>query len=152
MGSDPVFLTAEIRRIEQAAGEGSPSLMERAGAAAADLAARLVAENAKDILVLAGPGNNGGDARIAAARLQEKFFRVALASHPRELPPERTWGLVIDGLFGIGLALYFAARFPIDTAFSAALKSSEFAPRLIQAGETLVPLLPHAVRALQSVI
>ncbi|HEX2200133.1 MAG TPA: NAD(P)H-hydrate dehydratase [Burkholderiales bacterium] len=104
MGTYPIFLTSEIRRIEQAAGEVSPSLMERAGGAAADLAGKLVSEKSKDILVLAGPGNNGNDARIAAARLQERFFRVAVVSHPRELPADRTWGLVIDGLFGIGLA------------------------------------------------
>ncbi|MFL6566108.1 MAG: NAD(P)H-hydrate dehydratase [Burkholderiales bacterium] len=81
-----------------------PALMERAGEAAADCAAALVQEDKKDILVLAGPGNNGGDARIAAARLEERFFRVKVVSHPRELPPDRRWGLVIDGLFGIGLA------------------------------------------------
>jgi hydroxyethylthiazole kinase-like uncharacterized protein yjeF len=102
--TDPIFLTADIRRIEQAAGDVTPSLMERAGSAAADLAAELVSGKSKDILVLAGPGNNGGDARIAAARLEEKFFRVTLVSDPRELPPDRKWGLVIDGLFGIGLA------------------------------------------------
>ena len=102
--TDPVFLTADIRRIEQAAGGVTPSLMERAGSAAADLAGELVSGKSKDILVLAGPGNNGGDARIAAARLEEKFFRVTLVSDPREPPPDRSWGLVIDGLFGIGLA------------------------------------------------
>src|SRR5688500_14059500 len=102
MDGEPVFSTAEIRRIEQAAGEVSPSLMQRAGAAAAELSEKIV--RGKDILVIAGPGNNGGDARIAAARLQEKFFRVTLASNPREVPPDRSWGLVIDGLFGIGLA------------------------------------------------
>ena len=102
MGTHPIFLTSEIRRIEQSAGEVSPSLMERAGAAAAELAAEISA--GKDVLVLAGPGNNGGDARIAAARLQEKFFRVTLATSPRELPEDRNWGVVIDGLFGIGLA------------------------------------------------
>ena len=102
--SGSIFLTREIRRIESELGEVSPPLMERAGAAAADFAASLVREDKKDILVLAGPGNNGGDARIAAARLQEKFFRVTVASHPRELPLERSWGLLIDGLFGIGLA------------------------------------------------
>ena len=100
----PIYTTREIRRIEQAAGEVTPSLMERAGQAAAELAATLVPEDAKDILVLAGPGHNGGDARLAAARLQEKFFRVTVVSHPRELPLEKSWGLVIDGLFGIGLA------------------------------------------------
>lgn len=100
--NQPIYSTREIRDLERAAGEAP--LMERAGAAAAEFAAELMAEKAKDILVLAGPGNNGGDARIAAARLQEKFFRVTVASHPRELPLERSWGLVIDGLFGIGLA------------------------------------------------
>ena len=77
--------------------------MERAGAAAADMAAKLAGDR-ENILVLAGPGNNGGDARIAAARLEERFFRVKVVSHPRELPLEKSWGLVIDGLFGIGLA------------------------------------------------
>jgi hydroxyethylthiazole kinase-like uncharacterized protein yjeF len=77
--------------------------MERAGAAAAELAAKLVSETSKDVLVLAGPGNNGGDARIVAQRLKEKFFRVVVASRPADLV-EKAWGLVVDGLFGIGLA------------------------------------------------
>jgi hydroxyethylthiazole kinase-like uncharacterized protein yjeF len=95
-----IYFTREIREIEEKAGEAP--LMERAGAAAAQFAAELCI--GKDALVLAGPGNNGGDARIAAARLQEKFFRVTVASSPHELPLEKSWGLVIDGLFGIGLA------------------------------------------------
>ncbi|HUQ24694.1 MAG TPA: NAD(P)H-hydrate dehydratase [Burkholderiales bacterium] len=93
----PIYSTADIRRIEQAAGDAP--LMQRAGAAAAGLAARLV--SGKDVLVLAGPGNNGGDARIAAESLKEKFFRVTLAD--KQVPPTKEWGLVIDGLFGIGL-------------------------------------------------
>ena len=104
MGTDPIFLTSEIRRMERETGVVLPSLMERAGSAAADLAMKLISEKSRDVLVLAGPGNNGGDARIAAARLQEKFFRVTVATSPRELPLDRSWGLVIDGLFGIGLA------------------------------------------------
>ena len=100
--SQPIYSTAEIREIERAAGDAP--LMERAGSTAADYAASLIQQDKKDILVLAGPGNNGGDARIAAARLQEKFFRVTVVSQPRELPLDRNWGLVIDGLFGIGLA------------------------------------------------
>src|SRR6185295_10485471 len=93
----PIYLTADIRRIEQAA--GNVPLMERAGAAAAELAAKLV--SGKDVLVLAGPGNNGGDARIAAELLKQKFFRVTVADN--EVPEDKSWGLVIDGLFGIGL-------------------------------------------------
>src|SRR3970040_711243 len=102
--SEPIYLSKDIRRIE-AAGE-SLSLMERAAAAAAELAARLCAETAKDVLVLAGPGNNGGDARIVAERLRQQFFRVTLAgaAEAATLPMEKHWGLVVDGLFGIGLA------------------------------------------------
>jgi hydroxyethylthiazole kinase-like uncharacterized protein yjeF len=78
--------------------------MERAGKAAAELAARLAGDERKDVLVLAGPGNNGGDARIAAARLQEQFFRVRIATGPEELSATARWNLIVDGLFGIGLA------------------------------------------------
>ncbi|MBC7802258.1 MAG: NAD(P)H-hydrate dehydratase [Candidatus Parcubacteria bacterium] len=100
--SRPVYLTQDIRRIEKAAGDAP--LMERAGAAAADLAVTLLPQNGKDVLVLAGPGNNGGDARIVARILQEKFFRVVLATKAGEIPQNIRWNLVVDGLFGIGLA------------------------------------------------
>ncbi len=99
----PICLTQDIRRIEAKAAGTTPPLMERAGAAAAELAARLVSDERKDVLVLAGPGNNGGDARIAAARLREQFFRVTLVARPEELPAQARWSLVVDGLFGIGL-------------------------------------------------
>jgi hydroxyethylthiazole kinase-like uncharacterized protein yjeF len=98
----PIYLTEDIRRIESRASDAP--LMERAGAAAAQLAARLASDKTKDVLVLAGPGNNGGDARIVAERLKEQFFRVTLAERRDQLPRERSCGLVVDGLFGIGLA------------------------------------------------
>jgi ADP-dependent NAD(P)H-hydrate dehydratase / NAD(P)H-hydrate epimerase len=104
--STPIYTTGDIRRIEAAAGNVEPPLMERAGLAAANLAATLMPDNAKDILVLAGPGNNGGDARIAARILTERFFRVTTigAEDAASLPAGRKWGLIVDGLFGIGLA------------------------------------------------
>lgn len=104
--SVPIYTTADIRRIEAAAGDVRPPLMERAGLAAADLAVRLCADRGGDILVLAGPGNNGDDARIAARILQERFFRITLltAEDAARLPQTRRWALIIDGLFGIGLA------------------------------------------------
>ena len=100
---EALYLAEGIRRIEESARDSSPPLMERAGAAVAQLAARLASSKNKDILVLAGPGNNGGDARIAAARLAEQFFRVTLVTDPSQLPTLRNWGLVVDGLFGIGV-------------------------------------------------
>jgi hydroxyethylthiazole kinase-like uncharacterized protein yjeF len=89
--------------MERAAGVEESALMERAGTAAAELAATLAGDRAKDVLVLAGPGNNGGDARIVAERLKEKFFRVDVVSAGDPIA-QKPWALVVDGLFGIGLA------------------------------------------------
>ena len=100
--SRPVYLTQDIRRIEKAVGDVTPPLMERAGAAAAELAATLLSDKGKDVLVLAGPGNNGGDAKIVARILQERFFRVTVASAGSP-PPATAFNLIVDGLFGIGL-------------------------------------------------
>ena len=69
--SIPLFDSAAIRRLEQAAyATLSPfTLMARAGAAAA---AWLSAHApAGPLLLLAGPGNNGGDALVAATHLHQ---------------------------------------------------------------------------------
>ncbi len=100
--SRPIYLTQDIRRIEQA--NASLPLMERAGAAAAALAVSLLSDKGKDVLILAGPGNNGGDAKVVARLLKERFFRVCVAEKPEEVPSQTRWNLVVDGLFGIGLA------------------------------------------------
>jgi NAD(P)H-hydrate repair Nnr-like enzyme with NAD(P)H-hydrate epimerase domain len=99
--------------------------MQRAGAAAAEWATTLATDRNQPVLVLAGPGNNGGDAFEAASLLRQKFFdvRVVFAGNPGSLPKdaadayqrfvdsggatsenipaETRWSLIIDGLFGI---------------------------------------------------
>ena len=110
--SQPVYLTENIRRIEKDAGNVTPSLMERAGAAAAQFAATLLPDTGKEVLVLAGPGNNGGDAKVVARILQERFFRVSLVTKIEEILPNTRWNLVVDGLFGIGLTR------PIEGAYA----------------------------------
>ncbi|WP_091937354.1 NAD(P)H-hydrate dehydratase [Propionivibrio dicarboxylicus] len=120
----PLYRSADLRHIESAAAD--QKLMQRAGRAAADWASQLC-DNGGAILVLAGPGNNGGDAFDAARRLRAAFFDVELVfpGDPERLPadaaaackhflaeggrirhaisPQRHWSLIIDGLFGIGL-------------------------------------------------
>lgn len=124
----PICTVADIRAIEAHAFAGTPRppLMARAGSAAAACARALLGERTR-VLVLAGPGNNGGDAFVAARELRESWLDVevvftgtadrlpadALDAFERwravggttvpSLPPDRSWDLVIDGLFGIGL-------------------------------------------------
>src|SRR4051812_25090557 len=66
----PLYASADIRGIEKSFAAAAPPLMERAGAAAAALAAKLASDKTRDVLVLAGPGNNGGDARVVAELLK----------------------------------------------------------------------------------
>ncbi|MGH8700896.1 MAG: NAD(P)H-hydrate epimerase, partial [Burkholderiales bacterium] len=124
-----VFLTAEIREIERAAlaQPSSQPLMERAGLAVAEYARELMGDKEKRILLLAGPGNNGGDALVAARHLKQWWFDVTVVYPGAEaklpengkaalaawktaggavhesIPAARHWDLVVDGLFGIGL-------------------------------------------------
>lgn len=128
-----LYTVAEIRLIEQQAFATLPAytLMQRAGSAAAEYARQLLANRTGDaaILVLAGPGNNGGDALEAASQLAHGGLDVTIClnSDPAQLPADaqqalqaahasparfidrsnaftRNWSLVIDGLFGIGLS------------------------------------------------
>lgn len=123
----PLYLTADIRAIEAAAASNSPPLMERAGLAAAEIAREVSGGNGEPVLVVAGPGNNGGDAFVVARHLRQWYYKVTVVFDGDEkklsadaaaalrawraagggvsdaLPAKQDWGLVVDGIFGIGL-------------------------------------------------
>ncbi len=127
--SPPLLTSADIRAIERhwQASHPDVSLMECAGAAAADLAGSLADESGEPVLILTGPGNNGGDALVVARRLTEQGFRVVVVSRAdaarlppdaarareawresggailADIPPMQRFSLVVDGLFGVGL-------------------------------------------------
>ncbi len=134
----PLLVTAvEMRAIEEdAAGRGASwqELMDRAGKQVANLALEWLGSATKqNVLVLAGPGNNGGDALVAArhlanhgwpvrcftwsrnsekdTRLREPLQARGVSAVPLlpesyqvELSEALSWcSVVIDGLLGTGL-------------------------------------------------
>ena len=130
--SDAPLLTVRgIRAVENAAlaSDPQPGLMQRAGAAAAEWVRELTGDRPDPILVLVGPGNNGGDALVCATELMrlgyacccvglpanDKTPADAQAAHAAFIQaggvlhteiPDHThyrFSLIVDGLFGIGL-------------------------------------------------
>jgi ADP-dependent NAD(P)H-hydrate dehydratase / NAD(P)H-hydrate epimerase len=116
---------AEADRLTIAAGTPGIELMEHAGRAIADAVARGQPLGTA-IVVVAGPGNNGGDGFVAGRLLSERGFRVRLLSlggrdrlrgdaaeaarrFSGDVEPASPAGLagagtIIDAIFGAGLA------------------------------------------------
>jgi ADP-dependent NAD(P)H-hydrate dehydratase / NAD(P)H-hydrate epimerase len=117
----------------QSAGVSGAVLMESAGRAAADVAAEMLgdARRGGPVLVLAGAGNNGGDALVLARTLHARGIPVRVLADPRRADPDpllhghtldsrrlspdpesgapemddgATPRLIVDGLLGTGLA------------------------------------------------
>lgn len=133
----PLYSITQIRAIEQGAQAALPpgTLMRRAGEAASAYALEVLGGLPTGVvLVLAGPGNNGGDALEVAANLAQVGCTVEVVYLAGSAPPspearealERAraarlrfvdavtpsphYCLVVDGLFGIGLARPLAGR------------------------------------------
>src|SRR4051812_42420240 len=114
---------AECDRLTIAGGTPGISLMERAGRAVADAVARHPLGTR--VVVVAGPGNNGGDGVIAARGLAERGYPVrmllfgdiaavradaadaaqrwARPIEPATLDAIGGAGVIVDALFGAGL-------------------------------------------------
>jgi ADP-dependent NAD(P)H-hydrate dehydratase / NAD(P)H-hydrate epimerase len=107
----PVINIAQMREWENAtwaAGQTEAEVIRRVGKRIARRARKLT--RADDvILILAGKGNNGGDARAAQEHLDGRKVILLDATDPQTALAEFQGGagttpaLIIDGLFGIGL-------------------------------------------------
>ncbi|MFG6440948.1 NAD(P)H-hydrate dehydratase [Roseateles sp. LKC17W] len=139
----PLFDVAASRRIEARALTHSPDLMARAGLAVAKLSLALRRGDGP-VWIACGPGNNGGDGRVAAQRLTEAGVPVHVGHNAPRRP-----SLVIDALLGLGLnrtpstemQLIFAAM----AACGAPVLSVDLPSGLL--ADTGLPAGGHAVRA-----
>ena len=140
----PILTAAAMRAAEQSAifaGTPETELMERAGASLAETAWQVA--GAMPVLILCGPGNNGGDGYVAARHLAARGVAVRVAclgepgtaaaraakQHARtryELLDSETPAspLLIDCLFGTGL------KKPLEDAVISQLRRLSLAARL----------------------
>ena len=123
MTAAAILTAAEMRAAEEAAiAAGTPveTLMERAGAAAAEAIRRYA--GSLPAVILCGPGNNGGDGYVIARRLAEhgttvrvaalgdpssaaaKAARAAWQGEVESLGAAASAPLLVDALFGTGLS------------------------------------------------
>jgi hydroxyethylthiazole kinase-like uncharacterized protein yjeF len=130
----PLLGLDELRAIEARFERADPPLMQRAGRATAEMARRMATDSGARILVVAGPGNNGGDAWVAARELQQGFHKVTVlelaGAEPKaaearaakaafvaakgdvvaQWPDGARPALLVDGLLGIGILRDVDAR------------------------------------------
>lgn len=99
----PVVTPAHMQAIDAASTVPVDQLVERAGTAVARAAVGVLGGTyGRRVVVVAGPGNNGADGRVAARHLLERGVRTTVVDAlglPDRLPRA---DLVIDAAFGTG--------------------------------------------------
>src|SRR5438270_1019886 len=124
-----------MKAVDQAAPEPVDVLIERAGAAVAFAALRMLGGTyGKRVVVVAGKGNNGADGRAAARRLSARGVRVEMidaANAPARLPPA---DLVIDAAYGTG---FHGSYDPPDTGGAPVLAVDVPSGNVVRAARTV---------------
>jgi ADP-dependent NAD(P)H-hydrate dehydratase / NAD(P)H-hydrate epimerase len=142
-----VLTPAEMRDADAqaVATSGVDALMQNAGAAIAAYVREHIPPGGR-IVAFAGPGNNGGDARVACAQLSE-FDCVVYG--PNDMPSDDATArqalagaaLAIDALFGTG------ARLPLPEQYAPAIRALDARERRVLAVD-----IPSGVDALTGAV
>src|SRR5215208_3235955 len=107
----PIISIAQMREWEKATwaiGQTEVEVIRRVGRLVAQHALQLTRENDR-ILILAGKGNNGEDARCASEHLLKRRVETLDIKDPNgdmtklEASLSLSPALIVDGLFGIGM-------------------------------------------------
>jgi hydroxyethylthiazole kinase-like uncharacterized protein yjeF len=140
-----VVTPAEMKAIDEASPEPVEVLIERAGAAVARAALRMLGgAYGRRVVVVAGMGNNGADGRAAARRLRARGVGVEVidaAGAPTRLP---RCDLVIDAAYGTGFHGKYEASDPagapvlaVDIPSGVDGLTGEAAPGAVRAARTV---------------
>jgi NAD(P)H-hydrate epimerase len=125
-----LLTAAEARAVDQAtvaAGTPHVQLMERAGRGVADaLERRFSSTLALRVLVLAGPGDNGGDGFVAARALAERGARVTVAVCAPESRIAGSARVMLDRLRETRVHVAFPADPPALATLAATLDRWDF--------------------------
>ena len=140
----PTYSASQVRAAEKPLLDAGEPLMRRAAAALAQVAAGELGSDVGRVLVLAGSGDNGGDALLAAATLAEAgnvdvdVFLTADRVHveglgaavaaggrkidlPEVISAASDYDLVLDGILGIGASSHPGLRGTARTVVEALL-------------------------------
>ena len=92
-----IVTVEEMRRIEQAADAGGQSyaaMMEQAGRGVAEVAMNFeLVDPGENVLVLVGPGNNGGDGLVAARYLRDAGYEISAYIWKRNIADDENFRL-----------------------------------------------------------
>jgi NAD(P)H-hydrate epimerase len=91
-----IVTTEEMRHIETAAdasGLSFDQMMENAGRAVAEAIDIWIGAEGANVLVLVGPGNNGGDGLVVARHLTDMGATVTLYIWKRDTEADKNWEL-----------------------------------------------------------
>ena len=104
----PIVTPEEMAAVDAAAPEPVEVLVDRAARAVARTALEMLGGSyGRRVVVVAGPGNNGADGRVAAGHLERRGVRCAVVA-PFVDDPIPCVDLVIDAAFGTGLSRPYA--------------------------------------------
>lgn len=141
----PVVTPQRMRSIDAAAPEPVEVLIERAGSAVARSALRLMGGGyGRSVAVIAGPGNNGADGRVAAERLRQRGVSVVVHDADRCPAELNGFDLVIDAAFGTGFrgawqppSIAAAAVLAVDVPTGLDASTGAVAPATLSADATV---------------